>query len=186
MRTLILLAGGFLFAGVTNAQTVQLPSFQYFTYSGSVLVPDRGGTSLGSIRRSSSGRASRGFGGRAFGNRAAGGMNSASGASVHATIIDLDAMDRQIRGIQPASAVRQTTRGRDAGDARVESRKPDPDAEGKALVRYARSLYRKGNKSLSFDAYQLAMTKLNPKLAALAKAEMERVFSANERIAMSR
>jgi hypothetical protein len=75
-------------------QTIQLPSFQRFSYTGSVLVPDRGSASLGGVSRSFSSRSSR----RGSGVARSSGL-SHSGASVHVTIIDHDAIDRQLRGL---------------------------------------------------------------------------------------
>ena len=80
----MLLAGG---GRSVEAQVVHLPALQYFTVQTSVLAPDRGGTSLGRVRRSSRGRTSLGTPGmgkipgwgRLFGNRAIGGSDSHTG-----------------------------------------------------------------------------------------------------------
>lgn len=181
------------------SQTVQLPSFSRFSYSGSVLVPVQGATSLGSISRSSNGRTRRG--GIAGGGVAFGGGASHSGASAGVTVIDHDAIDRQLRGLpqtrstsnghtvarpnnlsstRTASGTDRAVRSssividRTANHRRAASQ--DPDSEGKALVRFARSQYRAGKKASSFNAYQLAISKLSPKLATLAKTEFRRVF----------
>lgn len=75
--------------------TVQLPSFSYFGVDTSVSVPDRGSMSLGGMGRSS-------MGSTAFGpvlgprSRSFGRQMSASSTTVHATIHDFDAMDRQL------------------------------------------------------------------------------------------
>lgn len=75
--------------------TVQLPSYSYFGVDTSVSVPDRGSMSLGGIGRSS-------MGSTAFGpvlgprSRSFGRQMSASSTTVHATIHDFDAMDRQL------------------------------------------------------------------------------------------
>ena len=79
------------------ATTVQLPTFNFFTVSTSVSVPDRGGVALGGVNRSSSGS-------NAFGpplgpkNRSIGVSNSASTMSVHVQIHDLRELDRQVLG----------------------------------------------------------------------------------------
>lgn len=167
-------------APATPAQVVQLPSFSRFSYSGSVLVPDRGSASLGSVSRSSSFRSRRGLG------RAAGSSLGAAGASVHATIIDHDAIDRQLRGLPPAGAAPPSQAGHRraapvAGPGGADRRDrtaadTDPDAEGKALVRYARRQYRAGRQASAYQAYQMAIENLSPPLAELALQERQRVF----------
>ena len=171
-----------------SAQTVQLPSFSRFSYSGSVLVPVQGSTSLGSVSRSYSGRSGRGH----FGGRAVGAGMSHAGASVRATMIDHDAIDRQLRGLPPRNSTlpaqaagtpnRQAKQPGEtlpqppASPQTSEVQKPDPDAEGKALVRYARRQYQAGKHEAAYGAYQLARSKLSPRLAELARLEMQRVF----------
>ena len=141
---------------------VQLPSFQTFSYSGSVVVPDGGTTSLGGVRslamRSQQRPLSRSFG--------LSGSNAQ--AAVSATIIDLNEMDRQILGSSPQELARH-------GKAK-RPRTVDPVEEGKALVRYARSQYREGKTSESFVTYQMAIGVLNGRLRDLAVVEFRRVF----------
>ncbi|MCS7467641.1 hypothetical protein NZK35_13390 [Stieleria sp. ICT_E10.1] len=159
---------------IASAQsTIQLPSFSRFTYSGSVLVPTGGSTSLGGVSRSTSGRSSRRGGGRGIG---AGVGHAGAGARV--TIIDHDAIDRQLRGLPPKSgaASRPAVRSAKAG-----AKKADPDAEGKALVRFARKQFLAGNRTSAFDAYRLAIETLSPRLSNLAAAEFRRVFPAEKR-----
>ncbi|MEM6777772.1 MAG: hypothetical protein AAF670_08950 [Planctomycetota bacterium] len=79
-----------LFGKDAGAQVVQLPSTRIFSYSGSVAVPDRGATYLGG-----NSSAALGPGGSALSTRS---------LRAHATIIDLDAMDRQILGTDDALA----------------------------------------------------------------------------------
>jgi hypothetical protein len=140
---------------------VQLPSFQTFSYTGSVVVPDRGTTSLGGVR-SSAMSLQRRPGARAFGRNQAN-----AGLSVSATIIDLDEMDRQIRGGVPQAL---------NPDGTVKRRRIDPVEEGKSLVRFARKQYRQGQQSESFATYQMAIGILDGKLRELAQAEFRRVF----------
>ena len=162
-----------------SAQTVQLPTLHRFSYSGTVVVPDRGGAYLGGVSRSSSNRVRRRFGGSTFGGAA-----GHSGAGVHVTIIDHDAIDRQLRGLPPKGSSGSTRRPGSKKVASAQSptnkkqatRTVDPDAEGKALVRFARKQYLNGNHSSAFDAYRIAIETLSPKLAELAKAEFSRVF----------
>jgi hypothetical protein len=163
-----------------SAQTVQLPSFSRFSYSGSVLVPTGGSTSLGGVSRSSAGRSSRGLRGRALGA----GIDHA-GARAHVTIIDHDAIDRQIRGLPakggPASGAPPTGVSRSGSllNSRVASQ--DPDAEGKALVRFARKQFLAGHRTSAFDAYRMAIETLSPTLSRLAMREFQRVFPAKQR-----
>ena len=79
-------------ASSASAQAVQLPTFNYFTVQTTVSVPDRGGAVLGGVDRASSGTTSRGFG--PLRNRASGSSIGSSVASVHATIIDHEELDR--------------------------------------------------------------------------------------------
>lgn len=81
---------------------VQLPTFQVFSVQTTVMVPDGGTMSLGSIGRGSMGATSRGVPllgsapgwGRPFRNRAVGSSTSAGNVSVSAQIISL----REIEG----------------------------------------------------------------------------------------
>lgn len=79
-----------------QATTVQLPTFNFFTVTTSVSVPDRGGTSLGGINRSSDGRNEFGAPLSPLGNRAIGSERQALNMSVHVTIHNLDEMDQDI------------------------------------------------------------------------------------------
>lgn len=142
--------------------TVQLPSFSSFSYQGTVVVPDSGGAYLGGVNRSATGLNRRGL------SRGFGSSLGHSGASVHATIIDHNEIDRQLLGADPRELAR----------SKSVRKKADPDAEGKALVRYARQKYREGKKSQSFDTYRMAINVLRPGLRELAVKEFERVFGA--------
>ena len=87
-----------------NAQTVQLPTFHVFSVSTTVVVPDRGTAYLGGVSRShrtSNSLSTPLFGrlpgvGRGFMNGGISSSLSASGASVSATIIDHDSIDRAL------------------------------------------------------------------------------------------
>ncbi|MCO8125062.1 hypothetical protein NHH03_25220 [Stieleria sp. TO1_6] len=171
---MLLAWGGADWAG---AQIVQLPSFSYFNYSGSVLVPDRGSTSLGGISRASL-NSRRGL----LQRRTASSLGH-GGATAHVTIIDHDAMDRRLRGLPPAEdAVAVPARRVDKeADIPVRQRPIDADAEGKVLVRYARKQFLAGKKAAAFDAYCVAIDSLSPQLAELADAEFRRVFPNQQR-----
>jgi hypothetical protein len=82
-----------------SAQTLQLPTFQFFSVSTTVSVPDNGGAFLGGINRASSGGNQFGVPGLAFPgfqNRSIGQDMSASNVWATATIHDFDAMDEAI------------------------------------------------------------------------------------------
>jgi len=84
----------FAIAGTTSAQqVVQQPTIGSLSINSSVLVPDQGSAFLGGTSSAGAGQSQRGglVTNRAFGNRSAWG-----GASVSATIIDLQEMDRAI------------------------------------------------------------------------------------------
>ena len=73
------------------AQTVSLPTFHVFSYSGAVEVPDGGSISLGGNSVSSMSRSQRG--GLAPGPITRARSGRASGASITAMIIDQQEMD---------------------------------------------------------------------------------------------
>lgn len=140
---------------LATAQVVQLPSIRQFSYSGSVLVPDQGSTYLGGNASSSIRSRSRGlpgFGpspGSQFGQ-----AQAASGASLSATIIDHNEIDRQILGESPQTMAWRA-RNRDVGSVE------DQLDEIKSLVRNARSLHRSGRLSTSRSTYDLAIEKMH-------------------------
>ena len=157
--------------------TVQLPSFSSFSYNGTVLVPDSGAAHLGSVNRSATGLNRRGLS-RGFGQQ-----QSIGQASAHVQIIDNAEIDRQILGMSPSELRRrELALERHAARSRVttSSKQVDPDAEGKALVRHARSQYKAGKQSASFTTYRRAIAALkSPKLQELATAEFKRVFGSS-------
>lgn len=155
-------------AGIASQATaqlpsvVQLPSFHSFSYSGTVVVPDSGGAYLGGMRRSASGSSRRGW------NRAFGSSLGNPQASVTATIIDHNQIDRRLLGSKPGEISK-------AGK-RAAAKPLDPVEEGKALVRFARKQYREGRKTAAFDSYLMAIEILSGRLRELAKVEFRRVF----------
>ena len=80
------------------AQTLQLPTFQFFGVSTTVSVPDRGSMFLGGVNRSASGSNQFGPQARPFGNRSFGSNQSASGIRVTAWVHDFEAMDDMLLG----------------------------------------------------------------------------------------
>ncbi len=145
---------------------VQLPSFQIFSYSGTVVVPDSGAGYLGGNNSYASGARRRAF------SRAFGSSLGSPQASVSTTIIGNNEIDRQLLGGTREEFLKSGP-GR-AGDA---ERKPiDPNEEGKSLVRFARSQYREGKTGASFDTYRMAIQRLQGNLRELATVEFRRVF----------
>ncbi|WP_442508979.1 hypothetical protein SH528x_000523 [Novipirellula sp. SH528] len=160
-----------LWGGTAIAQTVQLPSIETFSYSGSVLVPDSGTAFLGGNKSASFGSNRSGL------QRGFGSSQGLSQATASATIIDLTEMDRQILGGTPEQFL-QREREREKSGTATSPMTLDPDYRGKALVRYARAQYRQGNTSAAFNGYRQAIAVLSPHLRNLATAEFKRVFGA--------
>jgi hypothetical protein len=82
-----------------SAQTVQLPTFSFFSVSTTVSVPDNGSAFMGGINRAASGGNEFGVPGLAFPglqNRSFGQDMSASSVWAKVTIHDFDAMDQAI------------------------------------------------------------------------------------------
>jgi hypothetical protein len=101
-----------LFAQSVRAQSVQLPTFHYFTSNTTVLVPDGGDAFLGGVNRASSGRNEHGIPGlpgRPFTNSAIGTGAAAAGVQVGAQIHDFDAMDRLLLGDELTARSFQTS-----------------------------------------------------------------------------
>lgn len=92
LRTSLAAATIFVCAGSASAQTVQLPTFESFSGGGSVLVPDRGGTSIGKIGRrgAQAGTARPGL------SRGQARRVAVGGADVSADIQDLAELDQQV------------------------------------------------------------------------------------------
>lgn len=155
------------------AQVVQLPSFRSFSYSGGVLVPDGGGVSLGG---NSSALDLPGFQ-----------SHRHAGMSVHATIIDLDEMDRQILGYDPDQLRKQVLRG---GDARRMMRSDDTRMTGEALigeakrkVRLARRLTRFGDHLGAKHFYREAIEMLERAAATSTVGERPEIAANLARLA---
>jgi len=147
---------------------VQLPTFQFFSYRGTVVVPDGGTAYLGGNASSATGMRRRG------GNRAFGQQQGISQATATVQIIDHDAIDRQLLGKSPEQLRRELPRA--DKPARQATRPADPQAEGKSLVRFARHRYQAGKKADAFDAYRMAIEVLDGRLRQLAEEEFRRRF----------
>ncbi len=95
------------------ATTVQLPTFSVFNVTTTVSVPDRGSISLGGNDRGVDATVSRG----PIRNRSTSSSRTASGMSVHATIIDHSELDRAVL----ASAAAKRDAESDSALARADS-----------------------------------------------------------------
>jgi hypothetical protein len=176
-------------ASVALAQgtAVQLPSVSYFTSSGSVSVPDRGGATLGGVNRSSSGMNE--FGGRLlpFGNRSIGSQRGGSGVSVSAYIHDFEAMDEFLLGPgfsprQPATT--NLTSARDVPPPSVKEllaeRRRDQEArqtEALELVKRAQSAEEAGKPNVAGTYYRMASRKASGSLKEQIFAKLESLRS---------
>ena len=178
--------------GSSIGSVVQLPTFSSTSYSGSVLVPDRGSTSLGGVRRSASGLNSRrGFPG--FPGGRAGGFNQSTlQLNASATIIDLDAMDRQLLSGSPQGRSTDYLRSppsngspsplagsgiNPVSDAPMQSATPTrASPEVRLWVGRARQHYRDGRYVESSDAYTVAYRQTHPALRPRLKSEYATKF----------
>lgn len=111
----------FLGAPAVSGQTIQLPTFHYFTVATTVVVPDRGGMLVGGVDRASYGSSTFGVpglgdvpgAGRLFKNRGIGSEIRTSRLFAGATIMDLDELDRAVL------AEAEARRGAEATDPAV-------------------------------------------------------------------
>ena len=155
-----------------HCQTVMLPTYHTFSYSGTVLVPDRGAVSLGGVNRAAEFSQERMFGGR----------NSTrsmfrSNVSAHARIIDLAEMDRQILGGTPEEFMRrERQKDQETASANEKVVEQDPVEKAKQLVRDARRCYRLGSYRAADHYYRRAIRELPEDLSLLAKEEYHRVM----------
>ncbi|MEX0642734.1 MAG: hypothetical protein WD468_08545 [Pirellulales bacterium] len=126
-----------------TAQVVQLPTFEFFGVSTTVLVPDRGGLNAAGVGRSRRSSARRGFpvgpaAGDLFASRGAGGVG------VTATVHDLDAMDRALLGNGPRAPLAKANQQRPHAKVLAErgpaSSSAERGAESLASIRAARSI----------------------------------------------
>ncbi|HEV3418307.1 MAG TPA: hypothetical protein VG056_15895 [Pirellulales bacterium] len=89
------------FGQVRAATVVQLPTFNFFTVSTTVEVPDSGGGEFGGIGSGAAGGSEHGIPGlgfRPFNNMAGGAARGAGNMSVSAEIHDFEAADRELLG----------------------------------------------------------------------------------------
>lgn len=144
-------------APLTYGQVLQLPTFDFFTVRTSVMVPDSGGAFLGGIGRSAERSRTYGMGrGPLLSNRMIESSGGASLASVHATIIDHEAMDRAVRAA--AGGVAPSAEERRAAATSQRMRAGDPNAKGATgLVSVAEARRRSAERKASIRAEAEAM-----------------------------
>ena len=100
------------------AQVVQLPTYSSFSTNTTVVVPDHGGSHVGSLNRASSGRNE--FGGFSRRRVATGSERAAAGVDVAVTIHDMQELDAAHRRTAP-SALRDHFAGLSLTGPRVQS-----------------------------------------------------------------
>jgi hypothetical protein len=187
-----------------QASTIQLPSFSYFSVDTTVSAPDRGGMSLGGVRRSSTGSTAfgPGFGPR---SRAFGRQTSASTMTVHATVHDFDAMDRQLleqaqRSYARSKSARQA--GRSASSSAESAptgslaearrrRAADVDAEQKQVLDYMTQADRakaRGKPQVAKVLYQMAERRASGELKAQVRQKLAALKNASsaEKVSQSK
>ncbi len=103
---MILLGTAFLCNSYAEAQVVRLPTIGVQSYSGSVLVPDRGSAWLGGYNTQQAYASQSGV----PRTRNLSTRSTAGNSSVHAHIIDLDEIDRIIRGDVDPNAIQANSR----------------------------------------------------------------------------
>ncbi|GIW93554.1 MAG: hypothetical protein KatS3mg110_1595 [Pirellulaceae bacterium] len=192
---LILLAAGGTFRNGL-AQVVQLPVYHQFGVSTTVVVPDRGGVVLGGVDRYRA--ADSRFGPRLPllpGNRSTGYEVERSVAGVHATILDLQEMDRQLLGeaAQRGRWLEATARARQPHDTRLmaasdpapvapgrivqeaERRRVAQQQEAEALLERGRHFARAGRLLTARHFLNLALKRADPPMALQIQQELARL-----------
>lgn len=183
-------------AAQAQATTVQLPTFNVFTTTTTVSVPDRGGVLLGGVKRGAEGSNSFGVPGALgppFKNRGIGSERSASMMSVHVTIHDLHLMDEDIlartnyvmRPDYEAQAARQLASAQ-AGSAGLPSGsladlRAQREIEKFAVEREAATAFEKGLKAE--DAGKPAVAKIHYTMALKRASSPELKSEIEKRLA---
>jgi hypothetical protein len=130
-------------------QVLQLPTFDYFSVRTSVMVPDSGGAFLGGIGRSAQRSRTYGLGrGPLVSNRMIESSSGASLASVHATIIDHEELDRVVRAAAKGAAPSAEERRAAAASLRMQPSGDDP-VGGSSLVSVAEARRRSAARKAS-------------------------------------
>ncbi len=171
------------------AQVVELPSFQSFGTSTTVVVPDRGAASLGGINSAASGQNQ--FGGLP-GNRSRSTTGQATSATVTAYVHDFDAWDqallaeaarrRKAAGLaEPEQRSNQTLAGGSSAtsvaeiEARRRAARPDPEREAENYFSRARQAEETGKPRSARVYYQMAARRASGELKQRALAQIEAI-----------
>jgi hypothetical protein len=161
----VLIVGNFAGNRTSDAQVVQLPTYHYFSYSGSVLVPDQGETVLGSVKRASSGR-------NEFGapflrpNVGIGSERAVAGAAVSADVHDFEVMDQAL--LRQAGGSSEGTRQPASGYlSRIPVDQPLPSVAQLRRQQSAQAVARENEALDLFHRGQKAQAAGKPKVAAI-------------------
>lgn len=184
------------FRGPIGATSVQLPTFNFFTVSTSVEVPDGGEAFLGGTSSSATGSSQRGIpglGSRPFTNSASGSTGHGGGMSVRATIHDFDAMDKALLGKdfctsnaisesgdrQPSPSVLATDSAGGSSLAEIRRQQSTADAtaaqEVRQLIDQGRAYEAAGKPGLAKIQYRMAAHRATGALQQQALAELQRL-----------
>lgn len=141
--------------------TVQLPTISLSTVSTSVMVPDRGYTSVGGISRMSQGRTRLGPALPPFYSRGSGSSASATRYGITTTIMDLSELDAEVLAQAPAR------RGDSVADA-----SPRP-AAGDALSRQAEQTSADVARDTEVSSDRMSVAEIRRRRQRLAAATIE-------------
>lgn len=194
----VLFLSELLMAERALAQTVQLPTFNYFSTNTSVLVPDRGAVYMGGVNGARSGRVERGLpglGGRPFRNLATSRSTGGGGVWISAHIHDFEAMDRALLGQGGSGAlydglreplVKREPNFNDSIVA-IRSQAATEDAakrqEALAYLERGRQKASEGNPGLAKVYYQMAANRATGELKQEALAALKSLVLPAEKVA---
>lgn len=178
-----------------QAQVVHLPTFRFFSSSGSVSVPDSGGVYLGGNGSSLQGMTRTRVPGLGLGSRQSNSLQTAADAHVRVFIIDHAAWDRAVLGFDPATerppannfaAPNNTITANFAPRTaeQIQQQQADEQArltrrheQGKAFVRKGRQAAAIGDLRMVKFYYETAMDMLDDSLVERARQEMNAQFA---------
>jgi hypothetical protein len=189
------------YRGGIGATSVQLPTFNFFSVSTSVEVPDSGEAFLGGNSSSSTGSSQRGIPGlgfRPFSNSAIGSAGHGGSMSVRATIHDFDAMDKALLGkdfyntiaksasgdARPATDVVAADSAGSSSLADIRRQQSAEDAaaaqEVQAIIDQGRAYEAAGKPGLAKIQYRMAAHRATGALQQQALAELQRLNASSQ------
>lgn len=196
------------FRGGVGATSVQLPTFNFFTISTSVEVPDSGEGFLGGASASAAGSSQRGIPGLGFApfnNRAIASTGHGGSMSVRATIHDFDAMDKALLGkdfyntigkdaasgnSQPSPTVLATDSagGSSLSDIRRQQSAEDAAAAQavQAIIDQGRAYEAAGKPGLAKIQYRMAARRATGALQRQALTELQRLNASSQSVSAGR